>query len=162
MESNLKLILIHGTYIWEWISTSLSVDAYLGHYVYSMHEKSRTLSYRQSYSSCTHTHTHNDIITSNFSMDVTPNSITFIWEHISQNCPGLYYNVTSMDNCGVCPPGTEMSQITCSDFVIPRDGINCTLTIQTIICWETDVAVSGNTASATLFLKGNHADSHYH
>ena len=89
----------------------------------------------------------------NFSMTVTSRRITFLWDHVSDKCPGLYYNITSVSNCGTCPPGTEMSQITCSDFSIPASGIDCTLTIQTVICMGTNVAVSGSTTSVTLFLK---------
>ena len=91
----------------------------------------------------------------NFSMTVTPQRITFLWDHVSDECPGLYYNVTSASNCGTCAPGTEVPQITCSNFSIPENGINCTLTLQTVICRGTNVAVSGSTTSVTIFLKGN-------
>ena len=89
---------------------------------------------------------------SNVLMDVAPSKIIFMWEHVSDNCPGLYYDVTS-NNCGMCPPGTETSQINCTDFLIPENGMNCTLSIQTMICSGTNFAVGGTTSFVTLFLK---------
>ena len=90
-------------------------------------------------------------------MWVTPGNITFMWSHVSKNCPGLYYNITSMVNCGICNPGIEVSRakVTCFDFTIPENGTVCRLEIQSVICWETDAAVGGNRTSVSLLLKGN-------
>jgi hypothetical protein len=84
-------------------------------------------------------------------MDVTPDNITFTWEHVSHNCPGLYYNIVSM-RCGTCPSGTEIPRITCSGF--QKNGSTCILMIQSVLCWETNASINGTAISKSLFLKG--------
>ena len=73
------------------------------------------------------------------------------WEHVSQNCPGLYYNIESM-RCGTCPSGTEIPRISCSGF--HKNGTTCTLTIQSVLCSGTNASITGTAVSKSLFLKG--------
>ena len=84
-------------------------------------------------------------------MDITPDNIMFGWEHVSQNCPGLYYNIESTQ-CGTCPSGTEDPRIACSDF--QKNGTTCTLMIQSVLCSGTNASITGSAVSKSLFLKG--------
>jgi hypothetical protein len=80
------------------------------------------------------------------------NEVIFAWNSVSPQCPAIHYNI-SAEHCGICPPTTDNTNITCTDvpMIESESEIFCTLTVQVIVCTN----ISGNMTTQDFKLKNS-------
>lgn len=84
---------------------------------------------------------------------VDPGEMVFSWNQ-TQNCPSIYYNLTST-NCGNCPDTTNENSVVCFNFTTSDSVTICIFMVQVVICSNSDAPIVGNPSnSITVNLTG--------